>query len=140
MAEHEYTPQEDAQFDYLMDVLNKSAGEAREIIAKERQETVGARAVAHLVSKPEGHTRKHASRRGGRAYPEPSDSELDPYWNGPALGHSHTPTPADAAAFEQLKQESREATIQAFMTQHDISEVAAAALYKAKREIHGRDS
>lgn len=27
--------------------------------------------------------RKHVNRRGGRSYPEPSDSELDPVWNAP---------------------------------------------------------
>lgn len=37
-------------------------------------------------------TRNRVNRRGGRAYPEPSDSELDPNWNA-----SVPPTTEDAA-------------------------------------------
>jgi hypothetical protein len=38
--------------------------------------------------------RKPVNRRGGRSYPEPSDSELDPNWNAPA---DTTRTPEQAA-------------------------------------------
>ena len=40
------------------------------------------------------HKSRRYSRRGGRAYPEPSDSELDPHWNG-----ASEPLSAEQAAF-----------------------------------------
>lgn len=48
----------------------------------------------------------HYSRRGGRAYPEPTDSELDPYWNA-------TPT-------VELTDEERDRAHEAAAKVHDI--------------------
>ncbi|GEM_PF-5707196 len=43
------------------------------------QSKVGSETVRRVVRK----RTKRPSRRGGRSYPEPSDSELDPHWNAP---------------------------------------------------------
>jgi hypothetical protein len=86
MKDPELSAKEEARLDYLMDAQNRTADEARKYILAERRMLVGAGAVAETSAKKPTSTerpkQKHPSRRGGRSFPEPSDSELDPYWNG----------------------------------------------------------
>lgn len=85
MKDPELSAEEEAQLDHLMDAQNKTADEARKSILAARRILVGAGAVAEIAAKPTSTERpkqKHYSHRGGRSYPEASDSELDPYWNG----------------------------------------------------------
>ena len=123
MATYEYTPQEDARFDHLTDAENHTYGEARDIIMRERQaalarqsfklatapkmapepEPVASEPVEELTQQSAApRKRTHYSRRGGRSYPEPSDSELDPYWNGRDAAVEYMPTEEDDAAFEKF--------------------------------------
>ena len=136
MGGENYTPDEDARLDYLMDVRNMDAREARRIIDEERKGNVGAKATERLVAKP-GASSRHYSRRGGRAFPEPSDSELDPHWNGTAQTPQVERTPENDAAFDEFAAQAREASIRA-MVASGMSETEAIARDKAKREIRKR--
>jgi hypothetical protein len=127
MATPEFSEAEDKLFDKLSET--KSAAEARDIVLKRREEALGGRAVsqANRVSTP------HYSRRGGRSFPEPSDSELDPYWNGKG-DTSFTENAGSRDAFEQLIHESAQATIQTYAKNFGVSIEQAAAILKAQKE------
>lgn len=105
---NEIETSEDKQFDYLTDVRNLDAKSAHLIIHNERTDDASRRLVGDVVTSP--HSNRPAPRyshRGGRSYPEPSDSERDPYWN------SREPDGAMAedsqVALQALAYQSREA-------------------------------
>lgn len=150
----------DARFDHLVDVEMQTPADARAIVAKERQaveyqaaQEAQRAAVAHgaveasarLTGIPEtplstskANSARHYSRRGGRAYPEASDSELDPYWNGGASYDPSTDTPENQQAFRALADDSHEAAVKALARHSGVSEAEARARLKARREINQR--
>lgn len=135
MADFEYTPSEDARFDRLMDVDLKSAAEAREIIAKERTEALGGRALANVANRTKT---PHHSRRGGRSYPEVSDSEADPFWNGQVTSEPIVEDEAAQATFDKIAQDAHRAAIEALARRTGMTELEAAARYKAQQEVKNR--
>lgn len=141
MDEFEYTPKEDARHDYLMDVLYKDANEARKIILFERQQILGTQATTEVISAPDYYSkRRRRDHRGGRAYPEVSDSEADPFWNDTSPVEPRQPDPAADAAFAQFKYEAKQDTVQWMVEHEGMSEVEARARVKAKQEKRGRKS
>jgi len=134
MKELEYTPAEDTRFDHLMDVEYKTAIEAREIIEKERGNTLGARAVAEILEqRPKA---KRVNRRGGRSYPEPSDSELDPHWNGEALLEPVIDVDESKRGFEVFAEETRAAAAISIAQTREISVEAARSIVEARRKAN----
>lgn len=138
MNHFELSPSEDARFDHMVDVENKSADDAWRIIEMERYSSIGKKIVDTVEHSEPKSTPSYTSRRGGRAYPEPSDSELDPYWNSPA----ELPDPAvieeGKDAFEALAEEVRGDAIKSLANRTGMTEVEAAARLKAKNEIRNR--
>lgn len=161
MATYEYTPQEDARFDHLTDAENHTYGEARDIIMRERQAALARQSFklstqSEMPSEPEpiepqlvdsgadvnnSSPRKlrRYSHRGGRSYPEPSDSELDPYWNGNATRAEYTPSEEDNAAFEEFITEIHKSAAATLARVADISYDHAVARLKSRgKDYHDR--
>lgn len=61
----------------LQDAAGKPVNEANAIVD-------GKRLYPRASTRPPRSKVRHYSRRGGRSFPEASDSSLDPYWNGTA--------------------------------------------------------
>ncbi|MEP7204964.1 MAG: hypothetical protein ABI716_02105 [Candidatus Saccharibacteria bacterium] len=71
------------KIDRLMDARGFTLEQANQIVnGTELPRLVGATAV-HVVTEnfPNRSSHPRPSNRGGRSYPEPGDSELDPDWN-----------------------------------------------------------
>ena len=83
----------DRELDRLVDTRNVSYAEARAILGIHTDEAVAVNALAGSrgKKKPE----RHYSHRGGRSYPEPSDSDLDPNWT--LADYQHEPIDPDEA-------------------------------------------
>lgn len=80
------TSDEESKIDRLVDQGVAVPMDAESVVLGQRRlnEAVG-RVIGDTMppTKSERRSTPHYSRRGGRAYPVPSDSELDPYWNTP---------------------------------------------------------
>jgi len=74
--------------------------------------TEATKAVLAITENPVTHP--HYSRRGGRAYAEPSDSESDPYWND--------------SGFEPMNEEQRQAYDE-FIAEQEVAERERAITY-----------
>lgn len=139
MNEFELTPAEEVKYDHLTDARNLTAYEAREIIKMERDtSSIGKKVVAETMKPEVRPTPRHASRRGGRAFPEPSDSELDIDWNV----SSELPDPAlieeSQEAFDAFAHDAEAAAITSLAERAGISEDHAAARLKARKQIRSR--
>lgn len=127
----EMRPSEDIKFDYLTDVRYMDAAEARLAIYRERTDAASRRLVDLLVNGPKPEKKPHYSRRGGRSYPEPSDSELDPYWNN--SGSNEPQTEVSKAALHKISQESHE-DLKRTWIDDGVSPTQAEARMKAHRD------
>lgn len=146
----ELSPEEEARFDRLVDEGVANPHDALETILLDRrgrEAKAGATTVARLVSFPEKSKDikkpRRRNTRGGRAYPVPSDSELDPNWNVRRDDTIDQPTLfEDNDEILEIKQriaeDSRADTIRAMMEHEGLTELEAAARYKARQEIRSR--
>lgn len=133
MTEFELSPSEEAKYDHLTEAQNLTPYEARQIIEMERYAAIGKK-VTHEAQQPTKQPApRHNSRRGGRAFPEPSDSELDLDWNGT----SELPNPAvieeGQEAFDAFAHGAEEAAIKSLAKRAGISEAHAAVRLKASK-------
>lgn len=107
----EFTPEQEQKLDRLVDARGYSYDDARRELglgdegSRRSTRKAGSAAVERTVKKP-----RH-SRRGGRSYPEPSDSELDPHWNV-SFAVSQTPEQKAAmTAFQEEREQERRAVL-----------------------------
>ena len=136
MTDFEYTSSEETLFDELTET--NSASEARDIIFGARLGKLGGKAVSQLNIAPEAPRKPHYSRRGGRSFAEPSDSELDPHWNVQGAPELAFTDEAARLAFLQLAEQSQAAAVQSYADRNGVNLVIASAHIKAKKEIRQR--
>jgi len=139
MNESELTPAEDKKFDHMTDVDMMTVDEAWEVIRREREDAVGAHAVTEVLTQQESPKKyRRYSHRGGRSFPEPSDSSLDPYWNGQAEVAPVEDQRASREAFDHLVEDVDEAAAISISALKEIPLEHAVAVRKAQKAKHQR--
>jgi len=132
MVDYEFTPEDDKLFDKLTETMN--ASEAREIILSKLGVHLGNKAITQAQSAPERPTAHRYSRRGGRSFPEPSDSELDPHWNVQDAPISEPANKAAQLALSELVEASRAASVRSYANRNAVSTTEAEARIQARSE------
>ena len=135
MTYYEYTPEQEAKYERFVDQGFNSL-EARTMSGATKVEELGHKALSTMVLKSEKPGVRH-DHRGGRSYPEPSDSELDPYWNGEAAVEPVADNEASRVGFSSFAQEADGDAINSLI-KAGFSPTEATARFKAKKEINHR--
>lgn len=135
MSYQELSAAGENRFDHLVDVENKTAQEAWEVLEREQIESLGAAALLVTIEEPED--ARSEKRKPKRIYAVPhadNDSAYDPEWNVPPAPIGDRAFVESQKAFREFAQAAHIATIESNAKIEKLTPTEAAARMRLAEE------